>query len=193
MVPGRVGAVAVQVRDRQRAAAVHLHRGVVREERHRQRGRVRGDAWTLVDGDGVQVDTLAGRARVAAGLVARELRVAVVPAPVALQQVPAEGGTRADLWCRHRRGHGGQRGIGRAEPFVVGDRGDRRRRADTGATVGAPGDPAQRRDAAQVHEWSGAPGAQAAGGDVGAAGPQFAAGRGEGRDDLVYCGHTAHR
>src|SRR5262249_56746170 len=51
VVSGGIGAVAVQVADGQCAAGVHVEGGIVGEQGHRQRGRMRGDARTLVDDD----------------------------------------------------------------------------------------------------------------------------------------------
>jgi hypothetical protein len=116
----------------------------------------------------------AGRTRVAAALQARRVRVAVVPAAVVLQQVPADGTDPADL----RRGERTRR---QREPRMAGtDSGigrqhrHRRRRANLPPAVAGGRDPAQVGAGAEVAHRSAADPAAPALAQVGATGPELA-------------------
>src|SRR5712692_9532326 len=102
---------------------------------------MRGHAGAEIEGDAIEMIASAGGTIRSALLEAGDMRIAIVPAARALDEVAAERGQMTDLRrCEAKRCSRKAR-IGLVDARVVGDRGDRGESADARSSVGAPVDP----------------------------------------------------
>jgi hypothetical protein len=156
VVAAAVRAIAVDLGHAACGGAGDLHLSLVGEQGHAEGGGVWRHARTEVEAHMQEVVARARRAIRSLLLEAGDVRVAVVPAAVALQQVPTEGAGRTDLRRCERRGRLREAGVGLREPGVGRQHGNRGKGADPGRAPFVPLQPVEPAQQGQVYRWPGA-------------------------------------